>query len=51
LQAKNVHYLPIVCQASNLLAIAQQKLQENAVEDIAYFEPFYLKGANITVPK
>ncbi len=51
LHAENVYYLPITCHASNLLNIAQQKIAQKAFENLAYFEPFYLKGANITLPK
>lgn len=37
--------------ASNMSDIAFQRFQANAFEDVAYFEPFYLKDFMITVSK
>lgn len=37
--------------AGNMSAIAFQRFQANAFEDVAYFEPFYLKDFMITVSK
>lgn len=36
-------YINIVPSARGLVRLAEQKLAEGKVEDIAYFEPFYLK--------
>jgi len=37
--------------AANMVEIAHQKFQENQLEDIAYFEPFYLKEFIAGKPK
>mgnify|MGYP003921362781 CR=1 FL=1 len=37
--------------AKNVLALAEQKYQKEVFEDIAYYEPFYLKQAQVTVSK
>lgn len=37
--------------AKYMAGLAQQALDNNAFEDVAYFEPFYLKKPNITKPK
>jgi len=36
------------CSARNLLAWAEQQFQASDFQDIAYFEPFYMKPPNIT---
>ena len=38
-----------ICLAQNLSQLAYQRFTKNQFEDLAYFEPNYLKGANITV--
>ncbi len=47
----DIVFLDIKCEASNLIRLATEKLMRKEFEDLAYFEPFYLKGANITVSK
>ncbi len=43
---------PVVqCAAAFLLTAAEQKFNASDFEDIAYFEPFYMKPPNITVSK
>lgn len=37
--------------ASNMVALAEQRFAEGAFEDVAYFEPFYLKEFQTTVAK
>lgn len=47
----NVVYSPIKSvSARYLAALAEQQFQEKKFEDIAYFEPFYLKMPHITKP-
>ncbi len=47
----NAVFLDLACHASNMIRLATAKFLCKEFEDIAYFEPFYLKGANITVSK
>ena len=44
-------YINIVPSARGLVPLAEQKLAEGKVEDIAYFEPFYLKNFVATKSK
>lgn len=44
-------YTAIKCSASGLGQLAYTKFCENAFEDVAYFEPFYLKDFVATTPK
>ena len=37
--------------AKNIIALAEQKYTKNLFENIAYYEPFYLKQAQVTVSK
>lgn len=37
--------------ASNMVAVALEKFRNNEFEDVAYFEPFYLKDFVATAPK
>ena len=40
----NARYAPDFCiSAAGMLPVAMQKLQAGEVEDVAYFEPYYLK--------
>lgn len=41
----------IACSAKGLGDLAYQKFNENKFEDVAYFEPFYLKDFVATTPK
>lgn len=47
----NLHFVETACNAEKLIALAHQKYDDNAFENLAYYEPFYLKPANITTPK
>lgn len=44
-------YREVEPSASGVAAIAEEKLQRSEVEDVAYFEPFYLKEAVVTRSK
>jgi tRNA threonylcarbamoyladenosine biosynthesis protein TsaB len=49
---KNAHYIPnIKTYASNMLALALQKYSTESFENVAYFEPFYLKDFIAGKPK
>ncbi len=37
--------------AENMIVLAEQKMQQENFEDLAYFEPFYLKEFQTTTPK
>jgi tRNA threonylcarbamoyladenosine biosynthesis protein TsaB len=45
------HFSPVVCSAAHLIPLAAQAFDNQQFADLAYFEPFYLKPPNITVPK
>ncbi|MEO6038658.1 MAG: tRNA (adenosine(37)-N6)-threonylcarbamoyltransferase complex dimerization subunit type 1 TsaB, partial [Saprospiraceae bacterium] len=48
----NAVFSPIKnCSAANLTGLAEQLFQTNDFQEVAYFEPFYMKPPNITVPK
>lgn len=40
---KDVKYIEVVPSARGLVCLAEQRFSEGKVEDIAYFEPFYLR--------
>ncbi|MEQ1744272.1 MAG: tRNA (adenosine(37)-N6)-threonylcarbamoyltransferase complex dimerization subunit type 1 TsaB [Saprospiraceae bacterium] len=42
---------PRICSATHLAVIAEQRFQNADFQDKTYFEPFYMKPPNITVPK
>ncbi len=44
-------YLPILCSADHLAALAEKAFQKKQFADVAYFSPFYLKPPNITKSK
>ena len=44
-------YVEIAPSARGLCAEAERKLQAGEVEDVAYFEPFYLKDFIVTASK
>lgn len=48
---ETVHLLDIRCSASHLLSPALSAYREGRFEDLAYFEPQYLKSPNITTPR
>ncbi len=39
------------CSATHMAHLAEQRYYSHAWEDLAYYEPFYMKPPNITVPK
>ncbi|WP_294140172.1 tRNA (adenosine(37)-N6)-threonylcarbamoyltransferase complex dimerization subunit type 1 TsaB [uncultured Sanguibacteroides sp.] len=41
----------VTTSAVNMMPLAEEKWREKAFEDLAYFEPFYLKDFIATVPK
>jgi tRNA threonylcarbamoyladenosine biosynthesis protein TsaB len=49
LKNKNIIFLNILCNAQQLVPLALKKYEAKAWENVAYFEPFYLKMPNITV--
>lgn len=49
---KNAHFLPdVYAPASMMGKLAFEKYNQKDFEDVAYFEPFYLKSFVATVPK
>jgi len=49
---KNAHFIgEIVPLAENMIELAVRNFSENRFENVAYFEPFYLKEFQATVPK
>ena len=44
----NIHFIDFVNSASNLNMLACKRLKENDTENLAYFEPFYLKDFLLT---
>jgi tRNA threonylcarbamoyladenosine biosynthesis protein TsaB len=48
---KNIHFLDFSTSAAHLNALALKKFKQSQFEDVAYFEPFYLKDFLITSPK
>jgi tRNA threonylcarbamoyladenosine biosynthesis protein TsaB len=51
LPRKGVRLIDIAASARGLCAEAQRKFDAGETEDIAYFEPFYLKDFVVTAPK
>jgi tRNA threonylcarbamoyladenosine biosynthesis protein TsaB len=49
LENKNMIFSDIKCDATHLIPLAVAAFEGNKYENIAYFEPFYLKMPNITV--
>ena len=37
--------------ATSMIALSEEAYTNNNFADVAYFEPFYLKAAHVTVPK
>ncbi len=42
---------PVITSAQFMQSISEEKFMKNEFEDVAYFEPFYLKNFVATVPK
>lgn len=51
LTISNAQYHDIECSARHLIKMSNEKFDKKIFEDIAYYEPNYYKGANITVQK
>lgn len=51
LDQENIHFVDFSTSASNLSSLALEKFNRAQFENVAYFEPFYLKDFLITVPK
>lgn len=51
LQLSNAIFHDIECSAIHMVPLSLEKFSKNIFEDIAYYEPNYYKGANITVQK
>lgn len=52
LQHTNAHFIPnILASAKGMAQLAEIKFQSKQFEDVAYFEPFYLKDFVGTTPK
>lgn len=51
LDANAVFIDDIVPLAENMITLAEKKFQEGNFEDVAYYEPFYLKEFQVTTPK
>lgn len=47
----NIHFVDFVNSASNLNVLALKKFQNDEKENLAYFEPFYLKDFLVTQPR
>ena len=41
----------VATSAGNMITLAERKFEDKKFEDVAYFEPFYLKDFVATVPK
>ena len=48
---KVIHLEEVKASARGMIALAEQKLANNDIEDVAYFEPFYLKEFVAGKPK
>jgi tRNA threonylcarbamoyladenosine biosynthesis protein TsaB len=48
---KNIHFVDFLTSAAHLNALALKKFNQAQFEDVAYFEPFYLKDFLVTSPK
>lgn len=48
---KNVVFSPVKkCSSRHMAVLAEQFFQRADFQDVAYFEPFYMKAPNITTP-
>lgn len=48
---ENIHWEDVKCSAAHLVDLARIAYRDQRFEDLAYFEPFYLKQPNITKSK
>lgn len=52
LTSPQAHFIPgVEASAAYMVPLAEQRFQEGQFEDVAYFEPFYLKDFIATTPK
>ena len=51
LPKEGIHYSNVICSAAHLLPLALLAYEREDFEDMAYYDPFYLKPPNITTPK
>ena len=51
LTINNGVFLKEECSATHMVGLSLEKFHKNEFEDIAYYEPYYYKGPNITVQK
>ncbi len=50
--SKNAEFIDnIICSSENMIELSEKAFQNSNFEDVAYFEPFYLKDFIATVPK
>jgi tRNA threonylcarbamoyladenosine biosynthesis protein TsaB len=47
----NAQYHDIECSARHMIEMSNEKFDKKIFEEIAYYEPNYYKGANITIQK
>jgi len=48
---EGILYSNVVCSAAHLVPLALRAFEREAFEDVAYYDPLYLKPPNITTPK
>lgn len=52
LQSPNAQFIDgVICSANNMVELSYQSFKNNQFEDVAYFEPFYLKDFIATIPR
>ena len=51
LTIENSKFFDVECSAKYMIRLSEEKFANKLFEDIAYYEPFYYKGPNITVQK
>ena len=51
LTIRNAQFHEIECSALSMIELSSEKFDKKIFEDIAYYEPDYYKGANITIQK
>ena len=52
IKSENAEFIDnIVCSSENMIELSEKAFQNSNFEDIAYFEPFYLKDFIATVPR
>lgn len=51
ISSPNANFIPIICEASHLVSLAEKAFNKKDFQDVAYFSPLYFKAPNITTPK